>query len=150
MIYKDLFKISINFIAIKLFIDCISMVPEKIYESFLKGNWVSNVMMYLLLNFIIVFLLLKFNNYLVDRFFSKKENYLNSEHDSLAIIKVSIVICAYYIILTTSFSLISNMFFTYGSNFSLIIGKLSSLIISFVLLQFSDVIAKKIKLFTNG
>ncbi|KFF73513.1 hypothetical protein HX13_18745 [Chryseobacterium sp. P1-3] len=130
MIYKDLFKISINFIAIKLFIDCISIVPEKIHESFLKGNWINNVIVYLLLNFIIIFLLLRCNNYLVDKVFPKKENYLSNKN-SLSIIKVSIIICTYYIIFTTGFSLISSMIFTNGITFNIIIEKLSSIIISF-------------------
>ncbi|CAH0265205.1 hypothetical protein SRABI04_03604 [Chryseobacterium sp. Bi04] len=149
MIYKNLFKISINFIAIKLFVDCISIVPEKIHESFLKGNWMNNVIFYLLLNFIIIFLLLRFNNYVVDKVFLKKENYLINK-DYLSIIKISIIICAYYIIFTTGFSLVSNIFFTNGIDFSIIIGKLSSIIISFLLLQFSDIIAEKIKSLING
>ncbi|ASE62715.1 hypothetical protein CEQ15_15005 [Chryseobacterium indologenes] len=144
--YKDLFKISINFIAIKLFLDCISILPEKIYQSFIQGSWMTNVILYLLLNFLIVFLLLRLNKFLVGKIFPKKENYLNNDCNSLSIVEISIIICAYYSIFTTGFSLISNIFFTEGNNFSMIIGKLSSIIVSFLLLRFSDIIAKKIKI----
>lgn len=142
MIYKDLLKINIYIIAVKLFIDCVSQMPERIYTSFLAGNWMTNVLLYLCLNLLITFLLFRFNNYLVNNIFLKKKNYLTDDTSPSSVIRIAIIICSYYIIITTGFALVNNMFSTFKVDFTMI-GKVISLIISVFLLFFSDIIAKK-------
>lgn len=143
MVYRDLLKVTIYFIAIKLFVDCISKIPGKIYESFLTGNWMINVLLYLCLNFLIIFLLLKFNNYLIEKIFSKEKNYLEGKENLQTIIGFSIIACSYYMILTNGFSLINNIFSFLKINFS-VIEKSVSIIISLLLLKFSDKITKRL------
>ena len=141
MIYRDLLKISIYFIAIKLFVDCISKIPGRIYESFLTGNWTINVLLYLCLNFLIIFLLFTLNNYLIEKIFSKEKNYLKSKENSQMIIEFSIITCSYYMILTNGLSIINNIFSFLKINFS-VIEKSVNIIISLLLLIFSDKIIK--------
>lgn len=73
MIYRDLLKISIHIIAVKLFVDCVSQIPERIYGSSLAGNWITNVLLYLCLNLLIAFLLFRFSNYLINGIFLKEK-----------------------------------------------------------------------------
>ncbi len=140
MIYRDLLKICIYFIAIKLFVDSVSIIPEKIYTSFLRGNWTMNVFLYVCLNFLIVFLLFRINNDLVDRLF-KKDNYLQIDINNSLIFRISVIICSYYIIFTTSFTLMSNIS-VLRIDFN-ILNKIISIIISLLLLLFSNTITKK-------
>ena len=147
MVYRDLFKISIYVIAIKLFVDSMSMLSGKVYESLVAENWIINILLYLCLNFLAVFLLFKFNNYLVDKVFPKRKNYLNKDVNISSIFKISIVICSYYIILTTGFSLINNLFSILRID-SIVIGQIISIVISVLLLLFSNTITKKLT-FTN-
>lgn len=141
MIYRDLLKTSIYFIAVKLFVDSVSIIPEKIYNSFLMGNWIMNVFLYLCINLLIVFLLFKFSNSLVDRIFFKKKNYLNDSE----IFRMSIILCSYYIIFMTGVSLINSIFSVFRIDFNMF-NKIISIIISLFLLVFSNVIAKKLNI----
>lgn len=143
MIYKDLLKISIYFIAVKLFVDCVSQIPERIYESSMTGNWMTNVLLYLCLNLSVSFLLFRFNNYLVNYIFSKKKNYLIDDANLSSFIWIAIIICSYYIIITTGFALINNIFSSFNVDLTML-EKVTSLIISVFLLLFSNTIAKKL------
>lgn len=140
MIYRDLFKMTIYFIAIKLFVDSTSMIPERVYNSFLMGNWMVNLLLFFFSNLLIIFLLFIVNSYFIDKIFKEKK-YLKEEN--LSLFKISIIICSYYIILTTSFSLIYSTFSVLKVDFNTI-SKITSIIISSLMLLFSDIIVKKI------
>jgi hypothetical protein len=141
MNYKDLLKISIYFIAIKLFVDSISRIPEKIYTAFSTGEWLINVISFIFLNFFIVAILLKLGNYFVDKIFYAKGNYINTSTQSIA--EISIIICSYYIILTQLSSVIVDLFSTMNINFN-IIEKFAGIIISVFLIIFHKKISENL------
>jgi len=141
MTYKDLLKISIYFIAIKLFVNSISRIPEKVYTAFSTGEWLINVVSFIFLNFFIVAILLKLGNYFVDKIFSAKENYINTSTQSTA--EISMIICSYYIILTQLFSVIINLFSTIKIDFNTV-EKLTSIIISVFLIIFHKKISENL------
>lgn len=140
MNYKDLLKISIYFIAIKLFVDSVSRIPEKVYIAFSKGEWLINVISFICLNFFIVILLVKIGNYFVNKITPKKINYLNISKESL--LEISTIICAYYIILTEVFSFIINISSLKFDFYTL--EKLTILAISILLLIFSKKISENL------
>lgn len=141
MNYKDLLKISIYFIAIKLFVDSISRIPEKVYTAFSTGEWLINVISFIFLNFFIIAILLKIGNYFVDKIFSAKGNYINTSTQSIA--EISMIICSYYIILTQLFSVILNLFSKMNIDFN-IVEKLTGIIISVFLVMFHKKISENL------
>ncbi|KFF13931.1 hypothetical protein IW15_00310 [Chryseobacterium soli] len=141
MNYKDLLKISIYFIAIKLFVDSISRIPEKLYIAFSTGEWLINVISFIFLNFFIVAILIKVGNYFVDKIFSAKGNYINTSTQS--IVEISMIICSYYIILIQLFSAIIDLFSKMNIDFNTV-EKLTGIIISVFLIIFHKKISENL------
>ncbi|SHJ26732.1 hypothetical protein SAMN05443429_1231 [Cruoricaptor ignavus] len=147
MIYKDLLKVSIYFVAIKLFIDFGSQLPERIYNSFyLKtGSLSVDVLLYTLINLFFIILLLAKGGFFVDILFKEKKELLKeSFKSSNAVLKIALIVCSYYVILNSLFSLIMIL-----PNFqfnSYTLGVLMNIIISFLILFFSEKISVKYRI----
>lgn len=146
MIYRDLLKISIYFVAIKLFIDFSSQLPEKIYNIFyLKTGGIGlNIIFYSLINLFFIMLLIIKGGFFIDRVFKGSDNFFKEDLKSNTPFKIALVVCAYYVILNSLFSLLASMT---SFQFNLYaVGIFVSIIISLLILFFSDKIANKFKM----
>ena len=146
MIYRDLLKISIYFIAIKLFIDFSSVLPEKLYNIFyLKTIKIElYIIFYSLINLFFIMFLILIGKYLVDKIFKTRGSFFNRDLKSNALFKIALVACAYYSILNSIFSLLSLL-----SSFQFklyVLSIFANIIISLLILFFSDIIINKIKI----
>ncbi|WP_187478106.1 hypothetical protein [Amniculibacterium sp. G2-70] len=117
MIYRDLLKISVYFIAIKLLIDFSSKLPERIYNTFCLniGNVITNILLYALINIFVIALLIVKGGFIVEFFFKKNESFLKEINKSNVLFRVALIVCSYYVIISNMFSFVTTLpAFTFG------------------------------------
>jgi len=149
MIYKDLLKIGVHFIAVKLFIDFSSKLPERFYNFFyLKSIDIGvHIVLDILMNLFFLIALIKGGEFAINQS-QFKENYLRENLTSAKILRISMILCGYFIILNNIISFIFSIIPTFKTTIYTV-EIFTSTIISLLMVFSADKIAKIMNLNNN-